>query len=113
MKVSKIFSKKFLSLIFLASIVHAQTLTPEDVQDFNKTTGIGCMGLKPVTAKADFYFVCKSNKSEDQAWDAALYRSKVACGKDKISVHFNVAPSIPSENGIYGAQVEVSCNKKP
>ena len=91
----------------------AQTLSPEDVEDFNLETGIGCVSKKTITDKADFYFVCKSKKSDEVAWNAALYRSKVACGQDKFSVFFNVPPSLPTENGIAGAQVEVSCGSKP
>ena len=102
-----------LALLIISSSASGQTLNPEDVQDFNSETGIGCNSEEPVTEKADFYFVCKSKVSGETAWNAALYRSKVACGKDKFSAFFNVPPSLPTENGIFGAQVEVSCSAKP
>ena len=92
-------------------LLEAQTLEPEDVAEYSNETGVGCMSKKPVTDEADFYHVCKSKKSGEVAWNAALYLSKVACSSEQLSVHFNVPPSIPTENGIFGAQVEVSCEK--
>ena len=112
MNIQRVILKYPLFLIVLSSISQAQTLTPDDVQDFDKVAGIGCFKKEPVTKKADYYFICKSKKSDDHAWNAALYRSGVACGKDEISVYFNVPPSLPIEGGIYSAQVEVSCSPK-
>lgn len=113
MKVTQVFSKTVLFILVIASTAQAQTLSPEDVQDFDSTTGVGCIAKSPVTDKADFYFVCTSRKSGDRAWNAALYRSKEACGSDELSVYFNVPPSLPTEGDGYGAQVEVGCGKKP
>ena len=100
-------------LLVVSPISHAQPLQQEDVQDFDKKTGIGCISKKPVTDKADYYHICKSKKSGEVAWNAALYRSKIACSSGELSVHFKIPPSLPTENGVYGAQVEVSCGKKP
>jgi len=100
-------------LLVISLAAFGQALNPEDVQDFNSESGIGCISRAPVTEKADFYFVCKSKVSSETAWNAALYRSKVACDKEKFSVFFNVPPSLPTENNIFGAQVEVSCSAKP
>jgi hypothetical protein len=91
----------------------AQTVSEDDIKDFDSLTGTGCSQRDPVTKKADFYFVCKSKASGEGAWNAALYRAKLACGKDKFNVFFNIPPSLPKENGIYGAQIEVSCGTKP
>lgn len=113
MKTKQVLSKAFLAILVVATVAQAQTLSPEDVQDLHEATGVGCIAKEPVTENADFYFVCRSNKSREHAWNAALYRSKVACGKDKFSVYFNVPPSLPIEGGIHGAQVEVGCGKKP
>lgn len=112
MNINKLALKQALFLILLSPLSYAQTLTPEDVKDFDEATGVGCIQERPVTKKADYYFICKSSKSGELAWNAALYRSGVACGKDKISVYFNVPPTLPTKNGIYGAQVEVGCSKK-
>jgi hypothetical protein len=113
MKTIQALSQTVLAVLVFATVAQAQTLSPEDVQDLDKATGVGCIAKDPVTEKADFYFVCWSSKSGEQAWNAALYRSKVACGKDKFSVYFNVPPSLQTEDGIHGAQVEVGCGKKP
>lgn len=113
MKVTKVCSRTILFTLVISSTAQAQTLSPEDVQDFDSTTGVGCITKSPVTDKADFYFVCTSSNSGDQAWNAALYRGKVACGSDELSVYFNVPPSITTESGFYGAQVEVGCGKEP
>ncbi|RCU50008.1 hypothetical protein DU002_10320 [Corallincola holothuriorum] len=91
----------------------AQTLAPEDIQEYDSQTGIGCISKEPVTKKADYYHICKSKKSGEVAWNAALYRSKVACSSDEMSVHFNMSPSLPTKDGIHTAQVEVTCGKKP
>ncbi len=90
----------------------AQTLDPEDIREYDEKTGLGCISKKPITEKADFYHICRSKKSGEVAWNAALYLSKVACSTDKLSVHFKLPPSLPTENGIHGAQVEVSCVRK-
>ncbi|WP_345552596.1 hypothetical protein [Microbulbifer aestuariivivens] len=113
MKFIYTFFKAFILLLFFATVSYAQTLSPEDVQDFNKTTGVGCTEKKPVSENADYYVVCKSRKSGEQAWNAAMYRSKVECSADEISVLFNLNPALPTENGIHGAQIEVNCGPKP
>ena len=105
---------KFTAILLLISpFSQAQTLAPEDVQDFDEKTGVGCISKKPITDKADYYHVCRSKKSGEVAWNAALYRSKTACSSDELSVHFKIQPSLQTENGVHGAQVEVSCGKKP
>jgi hypothetical protein len=108
-----IYVKIILVQILFSSIAQAQALSPEDVQDLNSKTGVGCAEKDPVSENADYYVVCKSRKSAEQAWNAALYRSKIACSSDKLSVLFNVSPSLPKENGVFGARVEVSCDKNP
>jgi len=105
-------TSSIVALLLLATSSEAQDLSLTDVQDYDASSGIGCLSQKPVTKKADYYFICRSKISEEQAWDAAIYRSKVACSSDEISVHFNVSPGVPPENGIFGAQIEVSCGKK-
>jgi hypothetical protein len=112
-KLSQVFTHAILVSIIAVSVAHAQELSPEDVQDFDEATGLGCIAKDPVTGSADFYYACRSRTSADQAWNAALYRSKMACGGDKFSLYFNVSPSLPLENGIHGAQVEVGCGGTP
>lgn len=92
---------------------NAQTVYEEDIQDFDEASGVGCINKEPVTDSANYYFVCRSRHSGENAWNAALYRGKIACKKDKFSVLFNVPPSLPTENEIYGAQVEIKCATKP
>ena len=102
-----------LGTVLLSSVAHAQSLSPEDVQDLDNITGVGCIEKTPVSEQTDYYFICKSRESGGQAWNAALYRSKVACSSDTFSVLFNVPPSLPTENSVFGAQIEVSCGAKP
>ena len=106
-------TKGMLPLLLFPFFANAQDLSPEDVQDLDEQTGVGCIEKTPVSEQADYYVICKSSKSGEQAWNAALYRSKIACKQDKFSVYFNVPPSLPIENGIHGAQVEVACSTQP
>ncbi|MEQ1836241.1 MAG: hypothetical protein ABL862_07375 [Candidatus Nitrotoga sp.] len=93
--------------------VHAQSAFEDDIQEYNPVSGIGCISKTPITKNAEFYFVCRSKRSDEYAWNAALYRGKMACGGRNFSVFFNIRPSLPKENGIYGAQVELRCVEKP
>jgi len=90
-----------------------QSAYEDDIQDFNKETGIGCTSNKPVSEGAEYYFICLSKRSADAAWNAALYRGKLACNGKNFSVYFNVNPKAPAPSSFYGAQVELSCAKKP
>ena len=112
MRICQVLISTFIWLLFCSSS-QAQILSPEDVQDLNEKTGVGCISKDPVTEMADFYFICKSRKSGELAWNAAMYRSKVACSSDQLRVFFNVSPSLPIENGFHGAQIEVGCGEKP
>ena len=85
----------------------------DDIQDYNAENGVGCISKTPVSKSAEFYFVCKSRRSGEHAWSAALYKGKLACNGNNFSVFFNVPASLPKENEIYGAQVELKCQQKP
>ena len=100
---------KITLLLSISPLLHAQSAYEDDIKDFDATTGIGCISKEPLTEKAEFYFICKSKRSADAPWNAALYRGKLACEGKNFSVFFNVNPTIPVENGVYGAQVELSC----
>lgn len=107
-----------LALLFVAALEHgdlapAQAALEDDIQDYNEISGIGCVSKKPITQDAEFYFVCKSKRSGESAWNAALYKGKLACNGNNFSVFFNLPPSLPVEGSIYSAQVEVRCVKKP
>ena len=101
------------ALFIVSVLASAKTfaLTKIDIQDYNEATQIGCLSKTPVSENADVYFVCKSRQSIEIAWQAAMYRAKVACDAEHINVLFNVSPEVPSENGVFGAQVEVNCGK--
>jgi len=101
----------FIVTVFTSATTFA--LTKKDVQDYNEATKTGCLSKTPVSEKADVYFVCKSLQSTEIAWDAAMYRAKVACDADRINVLFNLPPKVQSESGVFGAQVEVNCGNKP
>lgn len=86
---------------------------PDDIQDYSTERGIGCMSKSPITKQAEFYFVCRSRRSTEHAWSAALYRGKLACNGRNFSVFFNMPASLPNENEIYAAQVELKCTTTP
>jgi len=88
-----------------------QSAYEDDIQDFNVETGIGCKSNKPITEKATYYFICISKRSGEAAWNAALYRGKLACKGKDFSVFFNLNPTAPAPDKLYGAQVELSCVK--
>lgn len=101
-----------LSIIFWSSVSFSnQSAYEDDIQDFDKETGVGCTSKEPVTKKAEYYFICISKKSGDAAWNAALYRGKLACNGKNFSVYFNINPTVPAPINFYGAQVELSCVK--
>jgi hypothetical protein len=100
---------KITILLSVSPLLHAQSAYEDDIRDFDKTTGIGCISKEPQTKEAEFYFICKSKRSADAAWNAALYRGKLACKGKNFSVFFNINPTIPVQENIYGAQVELSC----
>jgi hypothetical protein len=88
-----------------------QSAYEDDIQEFNEETGIGCTSKEPITENAEYYFVCISKRSADAAWNAALYRGKLACSGKNFSVFFNVNPTASAPSNFYGAQVELSCEK--
>ena len=60
MKIKQLLSALILLLIPL--LASAQSLSPEDIQDFDEETGMGCIEKNPVSEQADYYVICKSNK---------------------------------------------------
>ncbi len=101
-----------LSAIFYSEIsLSNQSAYEDDIQDFNKETGIGCISKNPVTEKAEYYFICISKRSRDAAWNAVLYRGKMACNGKNVSLYFNINPIAPAPDSFYGAQIELSCAK--
>jgi hypothetical protein len=110
--------KHKIALLLLVSfgftkVSYSQTVFEEDIQDYDNATGIGCFEKEPITNGANFYIVCKSGRSEEAAWNAVLYKGKIACGVNKLSLFFNVSPTLPENNGIHGAQAEIQCGHKP
>lgn len=111
-------SQTALTLLFVAAVgqgdlAQAQAVHEEDVRDYDESTGIGCVSKKPITERAEYYFVCKSKRSGESAWNAALYRGKLACNGNIFYVFFNLPASSPVEDAIYGAQVEFRCDNNP
>jgi hypothetical protein len=83
----------------------------DDIQEYSDKSGIGCVSKHPVSSAAEFYFVCRSRRSAEAAWSAALYRGKLSCGGANFDLFFNVSPGLPKEGDIYVAQVELKCSK--
>lgn len=99
-------------LLLLSSyVLSSQVAYESDIQDFDEKTGVGCRSNKPVSGNAEYYFVCISKVSADAAWNAALYRGKMACKGKDLSVLFNINPTTQAPSGFYGAQVELNCAK--
>ncbi len=102
------------TIIFLIFSVSASALTRQDVQDYDETTKIGCFSKQPISDKADVYFICKSRHSKEIAFQAVMYRVKLKCNSDWLNMLFKLPPDVPTETGLYGVQMEASCNaKKP
>jgi len=83
----------------------------EELKDFSELTGVGCLvkdDKDGITA-----IVCKSKRSAEFAWNAVLARSKFRCqaeGKPNINMLFLRPPSLPVENGVYTAQMDIRCS---
>jgi hypothetical protein len=92
-----------------AAAEQPQAAFQEEIQDYDDKSGIGCNSRPPVTKNAQFHFVCRSRRSGESAWNAALYRGKLACHGANFDVLSNVPPSLPDEGEIYVAQVELKC----
>ncbi len=111
MKVIVLTSISLLILFWGSPSFPNQSVYEDDIQDFDEKTGIGCTSKEPVTKKAEYYIICISKRSGDAAWNAALYRGKLACKGKNLSIFFNVNPTALTPRGYYGAQVELSCAK--
>ncbi len=94
-----------------AAAEQTQPAFEDEVQDDIAKSGIGCISRHPLSKDAQFYFVCRSKRSVESAWNAALYRGKLACSGANFNVFFNVRPDLPKEGEIFVAQVELRCNK--
>jgi len=92
-----------------ASAGQPPVASSDEIQDYNAESGIGCVSKSPITKQAEFFFICRSRRSSEHAWSAALYRGKLACDGRNIAVFFNVPASLPKEDESYGAQVELRC----
>lgn len=89
----------------------AQQVMEAEIQDYVAERGIGCVSKRPMSNNAQFFFVCRSRRSVESAWNAALYRGKLACNGTSFSVLFNVPPGLPKEGDVFVAQVELSCKR--
>lgn len=83
----------------------------EDVADYNSNTGVGCIVNKNPNNLNQAHIVCKSKHSAEYAWNAVTARSKEMCTSSKWTMLFKRSPSLPKQNGIYGAQMDIVCKK--
>lgn len=85
---------------------------PEEVKDFKEATGVGCQVEENREGPGIVSIVCRSKKSGDLAWNAVMARSKMRCQssrKKMIQMLFLKPPSLPVENGIFAAQMDIKC----
>ncbi|OUS29462.1 hypothetical protein A9Q99_10235 [Gammaproteobacteria bacterium 45_16_T64] len=83
----------------------------EDTADYDPTTGIGCLLEYEGDNRNSAHILCRSRNSGEYAWNAVLARSKSMCPSQKFKMLFKRPPSLPTTNGVYGAQMDIECVK--